>query len=109
MEKKSLYERFIKCDWPRQVGNLASTLARLSSLSAKPDYDDISRNLLREAALLIEWCAPNVPENLQTDLAVMQRELCYWYNIPLQAEIRKLLSLRGRVMSDYLLHASGLG
>lgn len=108
MEQKSLYNRFIKCEWPQQLGNLASTLARLSSLITDADYDKISKGLLREATLLIEWCASNIPQRLHNDLAFMQRELCCWRRVPLSAEIRNLLSLRCQIMSDHLLDISGL-
>jgi hypothetical protein len=108
MERKNLYNRFIKYNWQQQLGNLASTLARLSSLSTKVDYDEISKNLLREAILLIEWCVTNIPQKLHTELAFMQRELYCWRKIPLKSEIRNLLSLRCRIMSDHLLNISGL-
>lgn len=108
MEREDLYRRFIKYEWPQQLGNLASTLTRLSSLITDVDYDEISRNLLREATLLIEWCVPNVPQELHNDLAFIQRELCYYCRIPLQVEIRKLLSLRSKIISDHLLDVSGL-
>ncbi|MFH1562462.1 MAG: hypothetical protein ABIF11_03460 [Nitrospirota bacterium] len=108
MEREGLYRQFIKYEYPQQLGNLASTLARLSSLITNVDYDEISKNLLREATLLIEWCAPNVPQGLHNDLAFIQRELCYYRRIPLQTEIRKLLSLRSRIISDHLLDVSGL-
>jgi hypothetical protein len=108
MEQKGLYKSFIKCKWPQQIGNLASTLARLSSSVVTSDYDETSRKLLREVTLLIEWSVPNLPEDLHNDLAFMQRELYYWYKIPLEAEIRKLLSLRCRIMSDHMLEVSGL-
>lgn len=108
MEREGLYKCFIKYEWPQQLGNLASTLARLSSLIPKADYDEISQKLLREATLFIEWAASNIPERLQEDLAFMQRELCCWRRIPLQAEIRRLLSLRSQIMSNYLLEVSGL-
>jgi hypothetical protein len=77
MERKNLYTRFIKSNWQQQLGNLASTLSRLSSISTKVNYDETSKNLLREAILLTEWCSPNIPNRLHTDLAFMQCELRY--------------------------------
>lgn len=108
MERRNLYERFSRYEWPQQVGNLASTLARVSLLSTKLDYDKTLKDLLREATLLIEWCAPGGSPDLQKDLSFMQRELLVWRNISLESETRKLLSLRSRIMSDQLLEASGL-
>lgn len=108
MEQKGLFKRFIKYGWQQQFGNLASTLARLSTLITDVEYDELSKNLLREATLLIEWCAPNLPQRLQGDLAFIQRELCYYRRIPLQVEIRRLLSMRSRIMSNHLLDVSGL-
>ena len=75
MNREQLQRRYLQDEWPRQVGNLASTLTRLGSHANDARYDQLVARLLREGALLMEWCAPNVPLELAADLATMQREL----------------------------------
>ena len=108
MDRDKLRTRYLRDEWPRQVGNLASTLARLSSRAGDTRYDQVVANLLREGALLMDWCAPNVPLELATDLASMQRELVLWREIWPDASARALLVFRARAMSDRLLEAAGL-
>jgi hypothetical protein len=101
-------ERFVRDEWPRQVGNLASTLARTASRAASEGQDRIVSDLLREGALLMEWCAPHVPRDLAAELAAMQRELILWRRLWPSDEARALLIHRTRDMSDRLLRAAGL-
>jgi hypothetical protein len=81
MNRDKLCKRYLQDEWPRQVGNLESTLARLGSRAGDTRYDQVVANLLREGALMMEWCAPNVPNELAVDLASMQRELILWREI----------------------------
>ena len=108
MDHDKLRSRYLQDEWPRQIGNLASTLARLSSRVGDARYDQLVINLLREGALLMDWCAPNVPAELAVDLASMQRELILWREIWPDASARVLLAFRARAMSDRLLEAAGL-
>jgi len=108
MERQSLHDRYLRDEWPRQLGNLASTLARLGARVGDPRYDQITSDLLREGALLIEWSAPHVPAHLVGDLATMQRELCLWRRVwPVEAA-RPLLAFRAQTLSDQALELSGL-
>ncbi|MDB9513340.1 hypothetical protein PN499_19280 [Kamptonema animale CS-326] len=108
MERQALYQSFKTLNWQQQLGNLASNIAAISTQSMIPQHDKLTRHLLREAALLIEWCAFNVPSDLQLELAQIQREIMAWHKIhPLQ-EARDLLSLQTRHQSDRILQMSGL-
>jgi hypothetical protein len=63
---------------------------------------------MREAALMIEWSAANVPEDFLLELAAMQRELLAWKRaFPIEA-IRNLLALHTRNQSDRLLQMAGI-
>ena len=104
MDRDKLRERYLRDEWPRQVGNLSSTLARLSSRAGDARYDQIVAKLLREGTLLMDWCAPNVP----LELAAMQRELILWRQIWPEDAARALLVFRTREMVDHLLAAAGL-
>ena len=108
MERQQLRERYQQLDWPQQLGNLASTLARVSSRAPASQYDALVGDLLREAALFIEWSAPHVPANLLTDLAAMQRELLAWRRVWPLDQARPLLGLYTRHTSDRLLRVAGL-
>jgi hypothetical protein len=108
MGRQSLRERYLRDEWPRQLGNLASTLARLGARVEDPRHDPITSDLLREGALLMEWSAPHMPSHLVGNLAAMQRELCLWWQVwPMEAA-RPLLAFRAQAMSDQVLEWSGL-
>lgn len=108
MERQQLRERYEQLDWPQQIGNLASTMARIASRSVSADYDTLVSSLLREGALLIEWSTPRVPEPLLQDLAPLQRELLAWQRVWPRDELRPLLSMQARHISDRLLRLANL-
>jgi len=108
MDSQGLRERYEALDWPQQLGNLASTLARVSTRAVSPQHDTLTSNLLREAALLIEWSAPRVPATFWLELATMQRELLAWWRVWPLDPARSLLALHTRHQSDRLLQMAGL-
>ncbi|MBD2185562.1 hypothetical protein H6S82_00925 [Planktothrix sp. FACHB-1355] len=108
MERQKLYERFINLDWQQQLGNLASTLATISSRAIVEKHDLLTNHLLREAALMIEWCATNVPKEFLLELAGIQRELLAWQKVFPIEQARNILSLYTRNQSDRLLQMAGL-
>lgn len=106
-ERPEFRERFQRLPWTQQLGNLASTLARISNLCDRPEYDGLVRDLLREAAVLVEWSAPSVPREFHLELAALQREALAWREVwPLEGG-RRLLALRARHASDLLLYRAG--
>jgi hypothetical protein len=107
MERQSLYERFKTLSWQQQIGNIASTLANISRYADSPVYDELTKLSLREAALAIDWCVPNVPQPFLLDLAMMHRELLAWWQV-FPVEPRSLLALHTRHQSDRLLVMAGL-
>jgi len=107
MDRERRRERYLQDDWSHQLGNLASTLARLSSRTNDARYDTFVADLLHEGTLLMEWCAPNVPLDIAADLAMMQRELVLWRQVWPADAARSLLSFRTRQMADRLLEAAG--
>ena len=107
MSLQALRERHLREPWQRQLGNLASTLARLGSRSGDPRHDALTTRLLREAAHLIDWSAPHVAPDHLGELATAQRELCLWAMVWPLHEARPLLALRARALSDRLLELAG--
>jgi len=100
-------ERYKRMSWQQQLGNMASTLARISNNATVSDHDKIVVTCLREAACFIEWSAPTVPSELLLELAAMQRELLTWQRAwPIEAA-RSLLALYARNQSDHILQMAG--
>jgi hypothetical protein len=107
MERQKLYESYIKLDWQKQLANLASTFASLSKHAIQVESDPLTQLLLREAALMIEWSAPNIPKTHLLELAIIQREVLAWCKIFPVEQARNLLSLQSRDRSDRLLQIAG--
>ncbi len=107
-DRRKFRERYLKDEWSRQLGNLASTLTRLGSRAEDERFDSIVADLLREGALMIEWSAPRLPAKETQALALMQRELLLWHRIWPSDAARSLLALRAQVMADQLLSVAGL-
>lgn len=108
MTQRRLYQRYTQLDWPYQLGNLASTLARIASRAPEPQHDDLVGDLLREAATFVEWSAPHVPAELLIDLAALQREILAWHRIWPHDLVRPIVALCARGASDRLLVKAGL-
>ncbi len=105
--EKSLRERYQKMSWQQQLGNMASTLARVSNNATVSEHDEVVSMCLREAACFIEWSSPNAPPELLLELAAMQRELLAWQRTwPIEAA-RPLLALHARSQSDRILQMAG--
>lgn len=108
MATSHLKVRFEKMEWQQQLGNLASTLGRLSSSVVSSKNDDYIINLFQEAALFIEWAAPNVPEPHLLELATMQKELLALKQAWPIPGIGAFVALYARNRSDRLLEITGL-
>ncbi len=93
--------------WQQQLGNMASTLARIANHAAIPEHNETVQMCLREAACFIEWSAPQTPPEFLLELAAMQRELLAWHrDWPVEAA-RPLLALHARHQSDRVLQMAG--
>lgn len=68
----------------------------------------MTKSLLHEAILFLEWSALYVPENYHLELAMMQRELLAWKRIWPLDPARPILALQARNRSDRLLQIAGL-
>ncbi len=108
MERQSLYYRFITLTWQEQLGNIASTLGTISQQVNIPEQDQLTILLLREGALMIEWCASNVPADYHLELAGLQKELLAWKDSFSETNARQLLALHTSNQRNQLLEMSGL-
>ena len=108
MDVSYLQERFAHLDWRQQLGNLASTLARVSTRASSLEHDKLIVDLLQEAALLIEWGARHIPKPFQLVIATIQKEVLAWRRVWPLDTARPLLALTARNRSDRLLEMAGL-
>ncbi len=103
MERQALYDSFSQLNWRQQLGNLASTLISIAKQAGDERQDPLIKHLLREGALMIEWCYKNVPDEYHLELANLQRELLTWERgYPVEGA-RHLLELHAQNQSHRLL------
>jgi hypothetical protein len=107
MNLESLEKKFKKMSWQQQIGNLASTLGRVSNQAKSAESDRIVLDGLREAAHIIEWSVPHVPAEFAFELVNMQRELSAWKRVWPVDNARYLLALHTRNQSHRLLQMAG--
>ncbi len=101
---KRIRDRYLQDNGPVRMGNLASSLLRLSQWVKKRHRDEAIIDLMREIAWFLEW---NGDLGL-AELPDMQREICRWRRIWPIEEARSILAFRGVQMSKRALELSGL-
>ncbi|AFY70318.1 hypothetical protein Pse7367_2049 [Thalassoporum mexicanum PCC 7367] len=100
-------ESYKTLTWQQQLGNLASTLKTIASKTTNQQYDQLTIQLLREGAVMIEHCISNVPTEFHLELAAMQRELLTWRSTFPIEQARHILALHTCNQSDRLLQMAG--
>lgn len=101
---KKMRERYLRDEKPVRLGNLASSLLRLSHWIQMGHPDESVVDLMREIAWFMEWNGDlALPE-----LADMQREICRWRRVWPVEQARNILALRALQMSNRILEWSGL-
>ena len=112
MDWRKLHARYMRDEWPVRLGNLASTLGRVTQRLSHPDALTSVPSSLREAMWFIEWSVRGTPPEVLLELAPMQAELGLWRRswdtVAQSFTLRMLLSRRARQMSDRVLELSGL-
>ncbi len=112
MDWQTLRARYMRDEWPRRLGNLASTLGRIAQRANNPGSSEAAALALREAMWLIEWNLHDTPQEILAELAPMQSELSLWWRgwntVAQSPDLRRLLTRRTRDMSDRVLELSGL-
>jgi len=101
---KRMRERYLQDASPVRLGNLASSLLRLSHWVQMQQKDETIIDLMREIAWFMEWNG----DLALVELADMQREICRWRRIWPVAQVRPILSFRALQMSKQVLELSGL-
>jgi hypothetical protein len=103
-ELKRMRERYLRDERIVRMGNLASSLLRLSNWVRIRQKDEAIIDLMREVAWFMEWNG----DLASAELADMQREICRWRRIWPVEEARAILALRALQMSNRVLELSGL-
>ena len=101
---KRMRERYLRDGKPIRMGNLASSLLRLSNWVQKQHRDEAIIDLMREIAWFLEWNG----DLASAEIAAMQREICRWRRVWPVEQVRAILSLRALQMSNRILEISGL-
>jgi len=101
---KRMHDRYLRNGWSIRMGNLASSLLRLSDWVRMRQKDEAIIDLMREIAWFMEWNG----DMASMELADMQREVCRWRRVWPVEEARGMLAFRARQMSNQVLRLSGL-
>jgi hypothetical protein len=111
-EMENLRERFLRESLPRQLDQLAATLASISTTARTSTDPAMIVNLLDEARNYIEWIVPGSNAEIAAELIQMNRIIVMWYKswetarrIPHQ---RTLLAAQTRNWSDKVMKFSWL-
>ena len=78
MTNPALRSRFLNDPPPVRLGNLASSLARVSSCASRPAQHATVLTLLDECKHFIEWAGPEAEPDIQPELVRLQVELALW-------------------------------
>ncbi|MBL8187115.1 MAG: hypothetical protein JNK38_03865 [Acidobacteria bacterium] len=105
-------DRFMRDRLPVRLGNLASNLARIDSISKHPSLGDSASKVVTESKYFIEWTAAEASLIQQVELLELQRTLARWglswnelWNDP---EKRNHIGSEARYWSNRVLALSGL-
>ncbi len=101
---KRMRERFLRDEIAVRMGNMASSLLRLSQWVKNRHRDEAIIDLMREIAWFMEWSG----DLTLAELADMQREICRWRCVWPVEQVRSMLSFRALQMSNRILKLSGL-
>lgn len=105
-------DRYLRDHLPVRLGNLASNLARIDSISKHPTLSESASNVVIESKLFIEWTAADASLSQQVELLELQRTLARWRlawdEIWDDSERRGSIAAEARQWSNRILELSGL-
>ena len=105
-------ERYLRDPLPVRLGNLASNLARIRSIAARPDLGEAARRVIRESEYFVEWAGKDADLQIQIELVELQRQLARWQfkwqEIWNDLERRTSLAEQAGAWSEKILDRSGL-
>jgi len=101
---RRMRDRYLRDGRAVRMGNLASSLLRLSNWVRMRHHDEAIVDLMREIAWFMEWNGDLALD----ELADMQREICRWRRVWPIEQTRSILALRAVQMSNRILELSGI-
>jgi hypothetical protein len=101
---KKMRDRYLRDKVPVRMGNLSSSLLRLSQWVKNRHKEEAIMDLMREIAWFMEWNG----DLASPELADMQREICRWRRIWPVEQVRSIFAFRALQMSNRVLEWSGL-
>lgn len=112
VNKEKLYQRFMRDPLERRLGNLASTLGKISSNARNSENPNNVLDLFDEAKHFIEWTAADTESEVAAELVQTQRLITLWQKTWTTAYKDKtqriLLATQAKEWSDKALQNSGL-
>jgi len=112
MSANALKDRFLRDEIPVRIGNLASNLSRIATLSDLDTTAEASLRVLTESVLFIEWTRRDADSKIGDTLAALKDRLnawqADWQDIWARPEERKRMAAEAQSWSDRLLAESGL-
>ena len=104
--------RYLKENFNKKLGHLASDLARISASSTNSMNKKVVEDILEESKFFIEWVAPEVSYETQILLSEIQSNLALW-QLRSQREKQNSIELKeikisAKKWSERLINISGL-
>lgn len=105
-------DRYMQDGVPIRIGGIASNMARIATISAWPDCQNMAFEVLEESKYFIEWTAMEADTETTVALIDLQLQLSLWQlrlekSWPDEAT-RSEIGRRARAYSNDLLQRSGL-
>lgn len=108
----TLKKRYLRDELPTRLGNIASNLARIKTLSKNITYSDVVVSLVEESKIFIEWTANDTDIDTAGELVELQIQLALWQlrwaEIWADPAQRMEVSEQAQIWSDRILERSGL-
>lgn len=108
---EAIRTRYLQQDKARRLGGVAANLARVASFVDNPNNFKAVETIIEESKFLIEWIAPDLPLDVQTNLIELQIQLSLWHlkfpEISQNPESLKNLIDQASVWSKKILKLSG--
>jgi hypothetical protein len=96
--------RYLQDPLPRRLGNLASSLNRISLIPS----DAGRAAMIEECKYFIEWTAADTEPNVAEELVDIQRQLTYFEDKLDKSEVIQTLKTLAKEWSNRVLEHSGL-
>lgn len=109
---EALKLRYLRDELPIRLGEIASNLARIKTLSKNIAHSDTVVSLIDESKIFIEWTANDADIDTAGELVELQIQLALWQlrwtKIWADPAQRMEVAAQAQIWSDRILERSGL-